>query len=493
MSTQDDGALVSQASGNGTPMLFSESTSDSTQPKNNEDKSPELPAALKSLEAAGMMFEQTDLASWKPHGKSASLTKSMSVTFSVDTIVSSNEIIIAFDKAGVDIDEITSIQRRTSNKTWVVAFSSVEVKQQALHIPFITIAGCEVFIGDAENKLVLVKIYEAPCEMPDTVIIGRLSHYGKVLSFRRDMLSSGISNGIRTARMVLGKPIPSAVFIAGERIFISYPGQPKTCRKCGDEGHLANTCTSVRCFNCEQSGHRATECEEDEVCGICRDSDHTSVCCPYLRYCANVKPSAPGVVSYATIAKTIVSAAKPKPKQRKDPLPPIPEPTLKVNLPKDLKERHDNAKKAAKDAKESGSKESGTARKKDDSERSESGSKDSERDRKKDDSERRDSERDRKKDDSERRGDRERERDRERDRDRERERTRDRSGYQRDRDRDRDREREREREHDRQRDRDYDQYYRERSHRDHRDDSDDERGWTVVSSRRRSGKRDHDR
>lgn len=89
-------------------------------------------------------------------------------------------------------------------------------------------------------------------EMPDTVIIGRLSYYGRVLSFRRDRgVATGIPNGVRTARMRLQKSIPSAVRIAGESVFISYPGQPKTCRKCGDLGHLAQGCNRPRCYNCE--------------------------------------------------------------------------------------------------------------------------------------------------------------------------------------------------------------------------------------------------
>ena len=170
MASNTDDALESQASANlETQVMFTESTDATipgTQPENSSGGAPQVQAALKSLEAAGVVFQSTPLLSWIPQGKSASLRKSLSVTFSVDTIVSSNEIIIGFDSAGMDIDEIISIQRRTSNKTWVVTFSSTDVKEQALRIPFITIAGCKVFIGDAENKMVLVNIYEAQSEMP---------------------------------------------------------------------------------------------------------------------------------------------------------------------------------------------------------------------------------------------------------------------------------------------------------------------------------------
>ena len=61
----------------------------------------------------------------------------------------------------------------------------------------------------------------------------------------------------------------------------------------------------------------------DEVCGICRDIDHTSVACPFLRYCTNVKPAAPGTVSYANVTKTLAAAA-PKPKKNSQPTVAIP-------------------------------------------------------------------------------------------------------------------------------------------------------------------------
>ena len=50
--------------------------------------------------------------------------KNLSVYFSVDGMVTSENIHQAFDDAGVDIDEIMGIQRRTSNRTWVASFAS---------------------------------------------------------------------------------------------------------------------------------------------------------------------------------------------------------------------------------------------------------------------------------------------------------------------------------------------------------------------------------
>ena len=106
---------------------------------------------------------------------------------------------VFFDKAEIDIDNIVSIQRKASNNTWIVSFSSKVARDAALNKPNVKIAVCMVFLGDCENHVSIVKVYELPVELPDSVVMGRLSYYGKVYSFRRDRLAEGIFNGVRTA------------------------------------------------------------------------------------------------------------------------------------------------------------------------------------------------------------------------------------------------------------------------------------------------------
>ena len=74
----------------------------------------------------------------------------------------SQAVLEAFDAAGTDVDFITSIQRRSSNRTWVVSFNNQLAKETALEVASVEIGGSTVFLGDCENRLVLVKIYEAP-------------------------------------------------------------------------------------------------------------------------------------------------------------------------------------------------------------------------------------------------------------------------------------------------------------------------------------------
>ena len=140
--------------------------------------------------------------------------------------------------------------------------------------------------------------------MPDTVVIGRLSYYGRVLSFRRDVgVATGILNGVRTARMRLSRAIPSSVRIVGESVFVSYPGQPKTCCRCGEEGHIAMGCKKPCCYNCETPGHVASDCDLDPLCGVCLESAHHASDCPYLILSANVQPVVNSTPSYTDVAR----------------------------------------------------------------------------------------------------------------------------------------------------------------------------------------------
>lgn len=221
--------------------------------------------------------------------------------FAVDTVVSSQDVIEGFDAAGLDVDDINSIQRKNSNNTWVVSFNSADCKERALALPSLQIAGCTAVLGDSENTTVIVKIYEAPDEMPHTMIISRLSAYGTVLSFRRDKISSTISNGIPTVRVRLKKPIPSAAYIAGEVVYFFYASQPRTCRRCGLEGHMARSCSAVWCYSCEKPGHHSSECNEPPRCSVCLESSHDLAGYPFVFYSANVVPPAPGAATYAKI------------------------------------------------------------------------------------------------------------------------------------------------------------------------------------------------
>lgn len=125
---------------------------------------PELPGALLDLQHAGNLFKTVSFNSWKVDGSNARIKKEFSISFSVDTVVTSQDIVFGFDRPGIDIDTILLIQRKASNNTWVVTFDSEVAKDAALDEPSITVAGCVVFLGDCENRVSVVKLYELPNE-----------------------------------------------------------------------------------------------------------------------------------------------------------------------------------------------------------------------------------------------------------------------------------------------------------------------------------------
>ena len=265
------------------------------------------------LQNSGHHLQVISCSAWNVRGSHVRVRKELSVCFTVDTVITSHEIIVGLDEAGIDVDDITSIQRRASNNSWVVTFGSKAVKDAALNEQSIKIAGVSVLVGDCENRVSIVKIYELPDELPDSVVIGRLSNYGRFISFRRDRVADAIFNGVRTARMSIDRPIPAQAFIAGEFCRFWYPSQPKTCRKCGADDHLAAACRSQRCFNCERPGHRVEQCELPALCRVCLSDSHETTSCPFIYYSSNVtgaKPTTPAEKSYSSAAHSGKIAAE---------------------------------------------------------------------------------------------------------------------------------------------------------------------------------------
>ena len=148
----------------------------------------EIPEAIERIMNSGVKFRQS-IGSWKIDDEKVTVRKSYSVYFTLDTQVPIAKIIEALDSKEIEYEDILSIQRRLGTNTYVVSFRTAEGKQQILSSWDIMLLLLIVTI-----RFLLLKY-----EMPDSVIIGRLSVYGSVLSFRRDLASENVFNGIRTA------------------------------------------------------------------------------------------------------------------------------------------------------------------------------------------------------------------------------------------------------------------------------------------------------
>jgi len=54
------------------------------------------------------------------------------------------------------------------------------------------------------------------------------------------------ANGVKVIMMKLAKHLPSQMNIAGHRALLSYDDQPVTCYRCGDSGHINQSCPRRR-------------------------------------------------------------------------------------------------------------------------------------------------------------------------------------------------------------------------------------------------------
>lgn len=92
-----------------------------------------------------------------------------------------------------------------------------------------------------------VKLSDLSEDISDQTITDFFGSFGDVLSIR-DLTwdgkyrFEGISTGVRIARMIVKRNIPSVVTIDGESTCISYNGQIPTCRHCGESIHNGIPC-----------------------------------------------------------------------------------------------------------------------------------------------------------------------------------------------------------------------------------------------------------
>jgi hypothetical protein len=91
-----------------------------------------------------------------------------------------------------------------------------------------------------------VRIANLSPEAPDTAVRVIMSRFGDVRSVSEEKWPRSyplrIPNGIRVVELLMRKHIPSSLLILGQRVLVSYDGQPVTCFGCNEEGHLLGQC-----------------------------------------------------------------------------------------------------------------------------------------------------------------------------------------------------------------------------------------------------------
>jgi len=91
-----------------------------------------------------------------------------------------------------------------------------------------------------------IRVTNLPPEVLDDTLRATLAPFGQVLNIKNEMWAQTyrypVAIGVRHVNIMLTQHVPLHLVIAGQRVLISYDGQPITCYGYGDTGHLHPTC-----------------------------------------------------------------------------------------------------------------------------------------------------------------------------------------------------------------------------------------------------------
>lgn len=159
-----------------------------------------------------------------------------------------------FNQMGIDISVIKNLQTRIIKAHVVMEVETAELAEKLVneHNMKHTIENegelYRIPVYTAEN-IKEVRVFDLPCQMPNSIIIKSLSTFGEVISIRNDVwknIFTGLGNGTRFVRMKIQKPIPSYVMMGGVMSYITYNGQTRTCKHCAFPLHIGKSCSQNR-------------------------------------------------------------------------------------------------------------------------------------------------------------------------------------------------------------------------------------------------------
>ncbi|KAJ4441975.1 hypothetical protein ANN_11839 [Periplaneta americana] len=158
---------------------------------------------------------------------------------------------------GLNIDQVDTVQLNSRERAIYVKVMSPVIYENLLHKyqqpqDFRYESGeiTKVTISAADTYTITVRCFNLPPEVPNSILTGVLSKYGKVLDIKNEKWSTQyllpVNNGIKAVRMEIKDNIPATLHIANYQVSLSYPGQVQTCFICHESTHLKEQCPKQR-------------------------------------------------------------------------------------------------------------------------------------------------------------------------------------------------------------------------------------------------------
>ena len=199
-----------------------------------------------------------------------------------DNSVDSRELMEQIVSMGIQRNHVKCIQRFRTGQV-DITFLCKEDRDLFLSKAAVTINRRGMSTCPARESGIFVTLYNAPWELGEEIITRRLSPFGQIHYFHRaynqSLLPERVHDGRRVYRMTLTSDIPCFLKFGPSLVKVYYPNQPKACWKCASPEHIGRECPEHFCFNCDETGHEASECLHRIKCSLCRSEEHLAVHC----------------------------------------------------------------------------------------------------------------------------------------------------------------------------------------------------------------------
>ncbi|PIK40126.1 putative zinc finger CCHC domain-containing protein 3-like [Apostichopus japonicus] len=168
-------------------------------------------------------------------------SKIVKLTFTGEQAVPPVQVFSILKSKGVVVPgEVDALQALQGRNTYDVRFTSDVTRQKGVTL----LSGVEGLTVTPYERSVWVTVIHVGLEVRQELVATVLGRFGAVKAIKMCSYAQapGVLNGPRQVRIDLKQDIPSFLFIAGHKAHVRYPGQPRTCFRCGETGHEAKGC-----------------------------------------------------------------------------------------------------------------------------------------------------------------------------------------------------------------------------------------------------------